>query len=87
MVTEVTYIIQPYQVGSKTAKSLALIIPAKVRKEANISTSTVFSLRMDKNTKRITLQTINELIENYENNVSAGESLAASSQQVPVKVQ
>ena len=63
------YIIQPYRVGSKNAESLALIIPAKVRKQANISTSTVFTLKIDENTKRITLQTINELIENYENTV------------------
>jgi hypothetical protein len=78
-----TYIVRPYQVGSKSAKSLALIIPSKVREQANINTSTVFTLRIDENTKRITLQTINELIEKYENTVPTGESLVASNQQVP----
>ena len=81
------HIVRPYQVGSKHAKSLALIIPAKVREQAKIDTSTVFTLRIDENTRRITLQTINELIEKYENTVPTGESLAASSQQVQVKVQ
>jgi hypothetical protein len=81
------YIIQPYRVGSKNAESLALIIPSKVRKQANIDTSTVFTLRIDENTKRITLQTINDLIEKYENTVPTGESLVASNQQVPVKIQ
>jgi hypothetical protein len=36
------YLIQPYFVGSKEAKSLALIIPARVRKEANLDASTIF---------------------------------------------
>ena len=40
------YIIRPYEVGSKEAKSLALIIPVEVRKEANINPSTIYTLRM-----------------------------------------
>jgi hypothetical protein len=64
-----------------------LIIPAKIREQAKIDTSTVFTLRIDENTRRITLQTINELIEKYENTVPTGERLVASNQPVPVKIQ
>jgi antitoxin component of MazEF toxin-antitoxin module len=56
------YALQPYQVGSKDGKSLALIIPAKVAKQYNIDESTVFTLRVDEDTKRIMLQTANEII-------------------------
>lgn len=67
------YIIQPYEVGSKQAKSLALIIPAEVRKEANVNTSTVFILNIDEKTKRITLQKINEIMEKSENTMVPAE--------------
>jgi hypothetical protein len=66
------YIIQPYEVGSKQAKSLALIIPAEVRK-AKVNTSTVFILNIDETTKRITLQKINEIIEKSENTMVPAE--------------
>jgi hypothetical protein len=56
------YAIQPYEVGSKHGKSLALIIPAKVAKQYNVDTSTVFALRVDDDRKRIILQTLNEII-------------------------
>jgi antitoxin component of MazEF toxin-antitoxin module len=39
------YVVQPYQVGSKRAKSLAMVIPAKVVKKFNIDASTIFTLR------------------------------------------
>lgn len=51
-----TYVIQPYLVGSKAGKSLALIIPASVAKEYDINPSTVFALHLNANTKRIQLQ-------------------------------
>jgi hypothetical protein len=41
------YIIQPYEVGTKKAKSLAMVIPATVVKKKHISTSTAFALRAD----------------------------------------
>jgi antitoxin component of MazEF toxin-antitoxin module len=66
------YALQPYQVGSKDGKSLALIIPAKVAKQYNVSTSTVFTLKADEDTKRIMLQqTLNEII--VDNNHSQKE--------------
>ena len=51
------YLIQPYQLGGKY-KSLALIIPADIVRECNINNSTGFSLRVDKETKKIVLSTI-----------------------------
>jgi hypothetical protein len=37
--------VQPYAVGSKTSKSLAIVIPSEVVKKYQINTSTVFVLR------------------------------------------
>ncbi len=45
------YVLQPYQVGSKDGKSLALIIPAKVARQCSVNTSTVFTLRVDEGYK------------------------------------
>src|SRR6266516_7001954 len=50
------YVIQPYEVGSKKAKSLALVIPAKVVKKYNITISTVFVLKANTQTKTIVLE-------------------------------
>ena len=74
--------------GSKEAKSLALIIPAQVRRETNMyDLSTIFMLSIDEKTKRITLQRVNEIIEKNENIMSADESLAASKQQTFFEIQ
>jgi hypothetical protein len=54
--SKITYIIKPYEVGSRTAKSLALIIPSKVRKQANIDSSTAFELGLNEKNNSITLQ-------------------------------
>ena len=51
------YLIQPYQLGGKY-KSLALIIPADIVRECNINKSTGFVLRVDKETKKVVLNTI-----------------------------
>ena len=53
------YATQPFEVGSKRAKSrsIALVIPHEVVKQYGIGTSTVIILRTD-NAKTITLQTI-----------------------------
>jgi len=58
------YALQPYEVGSKDRKSLALIIPAKVAKRYNVDVSTVFTLQVDEAKKRILLQTLDEIITN-----------------------
>jgi hypothetical protein len=54
------YLLQPYRVGAKNYKSLALCLPAEVVREAKITTSTGFALRIDKSTKRVKLDSINE---------------------------
>ncbi|HEY7078151.1 MAG TPA: hypothetical protein VH500_00520 [Nitrososphaeraceae archaeon] len=73
------YVIQPYAVGSKTSKSLAIIIPAEVKKEFHIDISTPFVLYPDKATKIVTLQNMKEII-HTRNMMYAGQSLAASNQ-------
>jgi antitoxin component of MazEF toxin-antitoxin module len=50
------FIVQPYLVGSKKSKSLALIIPAEVVKQYQIDTSTAFALKANAETNLITLQ-------------------------------
>jgi hypothetical protein len=52
------YALQPYQVGSKNAKSLAIVIPARVAKRYDIDTSTIFTLKGDDISKTVTLQTV-----------------------------
>jgi antitoxin component of MazEF toxin-antitoxin module len=54
------HILQPYEVGSKKAKSLAMVIPAKVVKKYNISTSTAFALRADDERKELRLHIMEE---------------------------
>lgn len=49
------YPIQPYELGSKNYKSLALVIPAAVVKEYAIDRSTVFALMPDKGAKKVTI--------------------------------
>lgn len=81
------YALQPYEVGSKDGKSLALIIPAKVAKRYNVDTSTVFTLRVDENTKRIMLQTLTEMDSCKDRILTAtaitGQKLEASAQHTP----
>jgi hypothetical protein len=52
------YAIQPYYVGSKHGKSLAVVIPAKVAKKYNLNSSTIFSLKTDDVTNTVTLQNV-----------------------------
>lgn len=49
------YSIQPYEVGTKHHKSLAIIIPSQVSKECNINTSSIFYLQIDRKLKRMYL--------------------------------
>jgi hypothetical protein len=41
------YAVQPYQVGPKHNKSLAVIIPSKLAKEYGVDTSTIFATYAD----------------------------------------
>lgn len=65
------YALQPYQVGSRDRKSLAVIIPAKVAKQYNIDKSTVFTLHVDYDKKRLMLQMIEKVITNNPEAVAA----------------
>jgi hypothetical protein len=78
------YALQPYQVGNKNAKSLAIVIPCDVAKENNVNTSTIFTLLVDSKTKKVILQTIDKISEPHQCDcaIPAGESLEGSSQQV-----
>lgn len=55
------YALQPYQVGSKNGKSLAIVIPAQIAKKYDIDTSTIFTLRGDDRTRTVTLTTVPKL--------------------------
>jgi antitoxin component of MazEF toxin-antitoxin module len=52
------YATQPYLVGSKGRKSLAIIIPARLVKEYDVNTSTIFAVRAEKRTNRIIMYTV-----------------------------
>ena len=59
------YSIQPYKVGSRHGKSLVMVIPAKVVKQCDVNTSTVFVLQADEKTKTIVVRTINGIVDEY----------------------
>jgi hypothetical protein len=63
--------VQPYQVGQKKKKSLAIIIPAKIAQQCDITPDTLFSVRGDRKTKTVTLQTV-KLKEEGDDNKKAG---------------
>jgi hypothetical protein len=78
------YVLQPFEVGSRKAKSLALVIPAKVVKECSIGTSTVFALSTNPSTKRIVLQQTPYPVEEKKPDqavIAVGDRLKASCQQ------
>jgi hypothetical protein len=52
------YVIQPYMVGTKDRKSLAIVIPAQVVKEYRFNTSTVFALNVEKGNSKIILRKV-----------------------------
>lgn len=76
------YVLQPYKVGSTRAKSLALIIPAKVARKYGIDTSTVFAVQTNTSTNTITLQQTSHPIVKQE--IPTGEGLRAFDQQVGI---
>ena len=79
---EKVFSIQPYRVGTRNGKSLALIIPAKIVKEQKINTSTVFLIKPEE--KRIILERINL---SEETSIPANKSFQASGQQVSGEIQ
>jgi bifunctional DNA-binding transcriptional regulator/antitoxin component of YhaV-PrlF toxin-antitoxin module len=76
------YVVQPYQVGTKERKSLAIIIPAKITREYNINTSTILALGIDEKKKRITLREVNTKDEDEEKKMTPANKLPGF-QQVP----
>ena len=81
------YSIQPYHVGSKQGKSLALVLPNQVVKRRNIDTSTIFVLHVDDNIPdNIILRQVNCNIKN-KNMIPVEESLKRSNQQVSIRDQ
>ena len=81
------YLVRPYSVGSKSTNCLAMVIPAALRKQANIDRSSILTARIDEKTKQITLKNINAIIERCEKMIPVAESLAASKQQASLKIQ
>lgn len=64
--------VQPYQVRQKNKKSLAVIIPAKIARQCNITPDTLFSVKGDRTTKAVTLQTVKLTTEDENENKKAG---------------
>ena len=81
------YLVRPYEVGSKSAKCMAMVIPAALRKHANIDRSSILMAKIDEKTKLITLKNMNAIIERCEKMLPVDESLAASKQQASLKIQ
>jgi hypothetical protein len=61
------HILQPYHVGSRRGRSLAIIIPAEIVREYCIDTSTVFALRINANEKKVILQMLSGLKDSDQN--------------------
>lgn len=54
------HVVRPYQVGSKTGKSIALVIPREIVEQYGINPSSVMILRTDDIPRKITLQAMRE---------------------------
>jgi hypothetical protein len=81
MLSKTTYAVQPYQVGQKDRKSLALVIPARLARECDIDPSTIFAIRRDSDSKRLIL----EMMKNYdEEKMVSAKSSRASRRQTPI---
>jgi hypothetical protein len=52
------YAIQPYLVGPKQKKSLAVIIPSRLARKYGVDTSTIFTTYVDKKDNTISLRMI-----------------------------
>jgi hypothetical protein len=56
------YAIQPYHVGGKDKKSLALVVPSKIVQAFQIDISTIFEMVVDEKNKSLHLQMIKNQI-------------------------
>jgi antitoxin component of MazEF toxin-antitoxin module len=66
------HVVQPYWVGTKNSKSLALIIPAQIAKEQSLNASTIFALRVDDT--KIILQVVSAKCEEQETMMSHADN-------------
>ncbi|HEX5186959.1 MAG TPA: hypothetical protein VFV86_08725 [Nitrososphaeraceae archaeon] len=80
MIDKNIHLVQPYKVGTKTKKSLAMIIPSKIVKSHKIEPSTIFIIRSDENKDKIILEMID--ISSKKVVASVDKSSEASSQQI-----
>ena len=74
------YVVQPYLLGTKDRKSLAIIIPAKITRAYHINASTILALRADEKTKRITLREVYTLDEDKEKKITPADELSGFQQ-------
>lgn len=79
MVEKNVYLIQPYHVGNKDRKSLAMILPAHLTKQLGLSPSTIIIARIDNRSNDIILRLLN-LTDAFGKN-SAGEAIQTTHQQ------
>jgi len=73
------YVIQPYEVGARKRKSLAMIIPAKYARDNQIDKSTIFIVKNNESIGKIVFHRIKDT--GLEELIPNGESFQASSQQ------
>lgn len=85
MVSKNIYVVQPYEVGNKDRKSLAIIIPASIARKYDVSKSTILALKIHEEGETITLQKLNIHEPGFVK--PTDETLEASNQQASVRVQ
>jgi hypothetical protein len=83
MLNKTIYAIQPYQVGQKERRSIAMVIPAGIVKEFHIDKNSILILRPYQDGK-LTIETIrgSELFD-QKDMIPVDKSFQASDQQVP----
>jgi hypothetical protein len=77
MIRKDVYVVQPYEVGTKERKSLAIIIPAEIAREYKIDPSAVLILKINQQTNGITLRVLSTADDDRKNgfvNSSGGSS-------------
>jgi hypothetical protein len=60
------YALQPYYVGSKRGKSLAIVLPVHLVRKYSLNESTIFLVRSDESKNIITLESMYDLKNNSE---------------------
>lgn len=68
------FALQPYAVGSKNGKSVAIVISAKIVRKYKIDTSTIFALKGNENKRGITLRAVHGIEEEDPSNGRLDES-------------